>query len=329
MRWVVCVLSFLLFWASLGSVGFAQQRDIVLVIDPGHGGRDIGRKSSSSQYRHEKDIALSIALQLGYYINDHMPNVRVMYTRTEDVYVSLENRVKLANDNKADYFISIHCNAHPNATVAGTRTYIHSHQLIASRKLALLIEEDFATRARRTSRGVHDAVQAGHNLYVVRYTKMPSVLVETGFLTNPQEEQYLNTKQGQAHIASAIFRAFRRFLEEQAQNPVEDNRNAVPDNPLGSAQSNPVTQQTTAVNSTQGGQFRVQVMASIHKVFPANQTQKQYPQHNLTIQEEFISSDKFKYKYFAGQNYDWQGAQKVLKLVRELGYRDAFIKQIR
>ncbi|NJK84564.1 MAG: N-acetylmuramoyl-L-alanine amidase [Saprospiraceae bacterium] len=177
------------------------------MIDPGHGGRDIGRKASSSQFYHEKDIVLSMALQLGHYINESLPNVRVMYTRTKDVYVSLENRVKLANDNNADYYISIHCNAHHNPSVSGTRTYIHSHKLKASRKLAMLIEEDFATRARRTSRGVHDAIQAGHNLYVVRHTKMPSVLVECGFLTNPQEEQYLNTKLGQAHIASAIFRA--------------------------------------------------------------------------------------------------------------------------
>ncbi|NJK84565.1 MAG: hypothetical protein HC912_13025, partial [Saprospiraceae bacterium] len=82
---------------------------------------------------------------------------------------------------------------------------------------------------------------------------------------------------------------------------MQDNRAAVPDNPLGSTKTTQTNQQAVVTTSgTQNRQFRVQVMASVHKVFPANQNKKQYPQHKLIIQEEFISSDKFKYKYFAG-----------------------------
>ncbi|MDC0231560.1 N-acetylmuramoyl-L-alanine amidase, partial [Aureispira] len=94
-----------------------------IVIDPGHGGKDSGALGSKV---YEKDIALKIALKLGKYIDANLSNIRVLYTRTTDEFVPLHTRVALANDNNADIFFSIHCNAmltRPSPT-NGTETYV-------------------------------------------------------------------------------------------------------------------------------------------------------------------------------------------------------------
>lgn len=227
----------------------------VIVIDPGHGGKDPGTLGKISQ---EKNVALAISLELGRIIKKNMPGVKVVYTRTNDKFVELYRRADIANENKADLFISIHCNAAPRrmpnrASVFGTSTYVMGlhrseenlevakrensvitkesnyqnkyndfstdspqsnillslHQqthLQNSLNLANKIENQFKYRVKRKSRGVK---QAG---FIVLYnTTMPSVLVEIGFLSNPTEEKYLNSSEGQVYLASAIFRAIREY----------------------------------------------------------------------------------------------------------------------
>lgn len=92
-----------------------------IVIDPGHGGDKPGAKGKRSL---EKDINLAVSLKLGELINNHLPGVKVVFTRTKDVDVDLINRSRLANREKADLFISIHCNAAPNRTAYGTETFV-------------------------------------------------------------------------------------------------------------------------------------------------------------------------------------------------------------
>ncbi len=92
-----------------------------VVIDAGHGGKDPGTVGRKSQ---EKDIALAIALKLGYYIEKNFDDVTVIYTRNDDRFIPLDQRSKIANDAGADLFISIHCNANPNKTPYGTETYV-------------------------------------------------------------------------------------------------------------------------------------------------------------------------------------------------------------
>lgn len=91
-----------------------------IVIDAGHGGKDPGAKGSKY---YEKDIVLAIALKVGEYIKDNLPDVKVIYTRETDVFVPLNERAEVANKNHADVFISIHCNANPSKTPFGTETY--------------------------------------------------------------------------------------------------------------------------------------------------------------------------------------------------------------
>jgi N-acetylmuramoyl-L-alanine amidase len=240
-----------------------DERDIIVntvVIDAGHGGKDSGTSGVISK---EKDIALKIALELGKTIQKYLKDVKVIYTRTDDRFIELEQRAQIANKNGADLFISIHCNSLPKNTshsrkqqIYGTETYImgmHTSEAnfeVAKRENAvILMEEDskevyegfdpnspesyilfslyqsaylenslriadkiehqFKERVKRRSRGVR---QAG--FWVLYRTSMPSVLVETGYLSNESEEKYLNDSYGQTLIASGLFRAFRDYKNE-------------------------------------------------------------------------------------------------------------------
>lgn len=224
-----------------------------VVIDAGHGGRDSGAVGKNAM---EKDIALSIALKVGHYIEENMPEIKVVYTRKEDVFVELWKRAEIANEAEADLFISIHVNAHTRSTARGTLTLVlgqhradENFDVAVRENSVILLEEDYETiyegfdprstesyimfslmqktyfrqsielgdfiqdqfreRARRYDLGVRE-----QGLYVLAQTAMPGVLVETGFISNPDEEKYLITEYGQDIIASAIYRGFRAYKEE-------------------------------------------------------------------------------------------------------------------
>ncbi len=271
----------------------AQKASFTLVLDPGHGGSDPGKPRGSTDRLHEKDINLLISLKIGDYIKENLPNVKVLYTRTKDEYLSLQDRAEFANRNKADFFISIHANSSSRASIQGTETHIYHHQQAASKRLATLIEEEFKLKAARKSRGVIDAAQRGHNLYLTQYTNMPSVLVEVGYLTNPQEEAYLNSTQGQAIIASAVFRAFRTFV----QTPI------------------PAENRTTY--------YRVQIMASLQPVDVANSPFAKLEER--VYEQIFPNVEKYKYKYLIGKEYDLQRARLLQKKIVDMGFKDAFV----
>lgn len=247
---VFLLIIFTLLFSNIYSQDENKYTINTVVIDPGHGGRDAG---ALGRIAKEKNIALAIALKLGTYIEENFPDVKVIYTRTEDVFIPLNERAEIANKNKADLFISIHLNGNKNIRAFGTETYVmgihktdgnlevakkenaailyeedyttkyegfdpHSAEsyiifsflqntyLEQSLNYAAFIENEFETRALRKSRGVK---QAG--FLVLWQTTMPSVLIEAGFLTNPQEEKYLMSKDGQEYIASAIYRAFKNY----------------------------------------------------------------------------------------------------------------------
>lgn len=92
-----------------------------VVIDAGHGGKDPGCLGT---YSREKDVALDVALKTGKLISENCPNVKVIYTRSTDVFVELYNRAKIANNHHADLFISFHCNANDNHSAHGVETYV-------------------------------------------------------------------------------------------------------------------------------------------------------------------------------------------------------------
>lgn len=224
-----------------------------IVIDPGHGGRDPGTSGKNTK---EKDIALKISLKFGALIEKNMPDVKVIYTRKDDRYVTLEERAELANKVKADLFVCIHANSLPGAPAYGTETFVmglhkdkgnfeiakrensvilmdenyeeryegfdpkspesyilftlsQSAYQASSLKFAQKIEDQFKTKVGRYSRGVK---QAG--FWVLWRTAMPSVLVETGFLSYGKEEGFLASENGQDLMASGLYRAFKEYKTE-------------------------------------------------------------------------------------------------------------------
>ncbi|MFN3841261.1 MAG: N-acetylmuramoyl-L-alanine amidase, partial [Cyclobacteriaceae bacterium] len=107
---------------SSGTLPVREYKVSTIVIDAGHGGKDPGTIGKANN--KEKDIALSISLKLGEYIQKNIPGVKVLYTRKDDRYVIWDDRANLANKNKADLFISVHVNASPSPQVYGTETWV-------------------------------------------------------------------------------------------------------------------------------------------------------------------------------------------------------------
>lgn len=236
---------------SYGKEGMTGVKTVV--IDAGHGGHDPG---TSGRYEKEKNIALKIAVKLAKQIQLQHPDVSIILTRDKDVFIPLHERAKIANDAKADLFISIHCNALRNSSAtAGTETYVLGNhrmednlQVAMRENSAILFEQDYesiynfdpnspegyiimsmyqdvyqeqsirfaqkvegqiAHVGSKKSRGVK---QAG--FLVLRETAMPSVLVETGFLTNRSDEAYLRSSAGQDEMAAKISQAFSEYKRE-------------------------------------------------------------------------------------------------------------------
>jgi N-acetylmuramoyl-L-alanine amidase len=255
----IALAVFALLVFSSGTSHFASSGEIkTIIIDAGHGGKDPGNLGTRRYKTTEKDIALTVALKLGGYIKEHMPDVKVVYTRSTDVFIPLQERAAIANKAKGDLFISVHCDAFTKSSVNGSTSLVlgrnHDDEnrvaiiensaillednyeekyegfdpkkpesLIAlnlyqntyfnqSVLLAKKIQDQFRTRVDRKDRGIKQ-----QPLYVTSRTAMPAVLVELGFLTNPSEEDFLNSDKGQSYMASAIFRAVRDYKIERDQ----------------------------------------------------------------------------------------------------------------
>jgi N-acetylmuramoyl-L-alanine amidase len=226
-------------WVVVAQSYAFDQRELVktVVIDAGHGGHDSG---CSGHHHLEKNNNLEVALQLGALIQQRYPQIQVIYTRSSDVFIPLEERAEIANRAGADLFMSVHCNYNGSRKhhASGTETYyfnsdnqadawlqaradangtrdpstqlapIRSFRSEKSRKMAFLIENAMQNVTRRHSRGVK--VDALKVLYL---TKMPSVLSEIGFLTDAQEGAYVSSQAGQSEIAQALFQAFEAYID--------------------------------------------------------------------------------------------------------------------
>lgn len=248
-------LSLLMVLLCVGwSLMAATPKRFTLVIDAGHGGHDTGARGVFSQ---EKDINLSVALRFGKLIESNCPDVKVIYTRKDDRFVTLHERAAIANRNKADLFISVHTNAVARGhTVQGFQVYtlgmhrakdnldvamrensvislekdyeqtyqgfdpkssesyimfefIQSANMERSIELARFIQRSVCSDVGRNDKGVH---QAG--FLVLRETSMPSCLIELGFITTPEEEDFLNTEEGQASMAEAFYKAFVKYRKK-------------------------------------------------------------------------------------------------------------------
>lgn len=225
----------------------AQDVRFTVVLDAGHGGHDPG---AMGDIMREKDINLSITLDLGTIIEQNFKDVKVVYTRKTDKYLTLQERADVVNNHHADLFICIHTNAAPSPSAYGAETFtlglaktkanldvamrensvitleenyktkyhgfdpnsvdsyimfefMQDKYIDRSVDFASIIQKQFLSYCNRSDRGVR---QAG--FWVLHRSACPSVLVELGFISNPTEERYLSSDQGQKEMATAIFNAF-------------------------------------------------------------------------------------------------------------------------
>lgn len=175
----------------------------IVVIDAGHGGSDSGTVGISNT--HEKDFTLAVSLKVEALLQNE-PEINVIMTRDEDVYPTRTERVALANQLKADIFVSIHGNsvlASPQAS--GTETYYY--QRSSSKDLAKVIHKHLVKALGFKDRGVKEG-----NYQVIRETTMPAALLEIGFLSNLAEEEALFTEAVQDNAAKAIVEGIKEYL---------------------------------------------------------------------------------------------------------------------
>ena len=332
-----------------------------VVIDAGHGGKDpgaVGKKSS------EKNITLSVAKKTGDYIKQNCPDVNVIYTRSNDTFVSLLRRAQIANEKNADIFISIHCNANSSPQPSGVETFVMGeHRNAANLEVAKLenasilyednadedygsfnpnspeayimlnffqseyknasltfaehIQDQLVKRVGRKDRGVQ---QAG---FLVLYkTAMPSVLVEIGFISNQEEENFLCSENGQTYIASAIFRAFRDYKEayEKENTDSDKDKDTDSDKNIDTDSDKDKDKDTDSDKNIDKDKivYKVQVESRSRKVdAPA--------QHYKELNDVDCYEHNGQYKYTAGKYYSKSEADEYCKKVKTLGYTSAFV----
>lgn len=347
-------------------------KDFVVVIDAGHGGHDPGAIGKISK---EKNINLNVALKVGNLIKKNCNDVKVVYTRSKDVFIPLARRAEIANNAKADLFISIHTNAlAKNRTAKGASTWTlglaksEANLEVAKREnavilyesdyqtryagfnpnsaesyiifefmqdkymeqsvhLASLVQKQFRNTCKRVDRGVH---QAG--FLVLKASAMPSILVELGFISTPEEERYLNSESGASTMANGIYRAFLNYKREHEIRLTGVSKTIVPTEKeeetapmIAQVQKN--TEKTVAPkqtpivveNATNDSEitFKIQILTSSKPLAKNDKRLK-----GLKEVEYYKEKGLYKYTYGASSDYN-----KVLRTKRSITaqFKDAFI----
>ena len=274
------ILTFIIYLVLSNSIDnqvIAQEYKIkTIVIDAGHGGKD---GATHGVYSKEKDVALKTALNLGRALQDSLKGIKVIYTRESDVFIPLYERINIANNAKADLFISIHLNDMPvrvsrvvdyykkvrgrkvpvyrtvtskSTSTRGTETFVsgtgrlgEQDEVIKRENASMFLEDNYQknyegfiantpesdimlslmkqtnrdrslkfasmlqqeyVNAGRINRGVQEK-----SLAVLARAAMPAVLTEIGFVSNPEDEDYMNSQEGQNEIVNGIIRAIKNY----------------------------------------------------------------------------------------------------------------------
>ena len=365
---------------------YAQDARFIVVLDAGHGGHDPGAMGDISR---EKDINLAVVLNLGSMIERNFKDVKVVYTRKTDVYLTLQERANIVNNNHADLFICIHTNSAKSSSAYGAETFTlglaksKANLDVAMRENSvIMLEEDYRTKykgfdptsvdsyimfefmqdkyidksvefssniqkqfvsySHRSDRGVR---QAG--FWVLHRSACPSVLIELGFISNPEEERFLNSERGQDEMSTAIYNAFVNYKRshdkmsgkqtsnqkqpEQIINKADTNKQGIIQKtdikfPLNNSKSEKVDTTLPKVNTkvldtvssssnknkTVGKEqlpvFKVQVLASEKKLKSTDSNFKGI--HNL---DYFVEGGYYKYTIGAETDY-----KKIIKIRAEI-----------
>jgi N-acetylmuramoyl-L-alanine amidase len=219
----------------------------IVALDPGHGGAEVGAEGRNGLV--EKELVLSLARRLRELLQERL-GLQVILTRDGDRDLALDERTALANNNKADLFISIHADASPSRDATGSSVYFLTYSsseaegtvtsargravprdsgldfilwdmaqashLSQSSRLAEIFQEELltATGTEKGNRGIKQ-----NTFRVLKGATMPAVLVEVGFISNPQEEELLKTREHQEGLAEALYRGVLRFKDVYEYEP--------------------------------------------------------------------------------------------------------------
>ncbi len=307
-------------------MAFARRDNVFrLVIDAGHGGHNDGTKHGSFK---EKDLTLKLAMKVGSLIKKQHPEVRVLYTRSRDIFQTLDYRPRFAGRVEADLFISIHVNHEPSKKVSGTETfilprrkegvnlqyirggskrYIQQKNRALSVEIAGLLEQEYR-RLGKHSRGVKEG-----NLQVLRENPVPAVLTEVGFLSSATDRRLLCTRSGQNKIAGAISKAFSNYYKRHHKAGAKSLKKK-------RTKAQKVTKSTASKDEK--GWYRVQFMATSKKFSIKD---KQFKKLGVSIHRSEKKDGL--YHYSAGNYRTLYSVKKLRSKVRRY-YKDCFIVKV-
>ncbi len=317
------------------SAGLFSQRNYVVVLDAGHGGKDSGANSNGYI---EKDIVLKVAKITGKALSKE-EDINVVYTRHDDVFIDLWRRGEIANNAKADLFVSIHCDASRyNKKAYGASTFVlglkgnKKNLEIAKRENAVILLEDrysekysgFDPNSVETVIGLsllqeenldkslaiavliqnnfvkklsrNDRKVRQANFQVLRETIMPSVLVELGFLTNKKESRYLNSSRGQKQLGNALAKAILSYIDNLKINTINKKK----------------------FKNNGNIEYRIQIASGKRKI----STRANYFKGLKGVVRVKIN---YLYKYYYRNTSDYNEAKKHLEEVKSKGFNSAFI----
>ncbi|WP_167607543.1 N-acetylmuramoyl-L-alanine amidase family protein [Maribellus sediminis] len=370
-KYIYLLLTFFMFEVVCADNSGQVQKDeslvTVVVIDPGHGGKDPGTTGGNVE---EKNVVLDIALKLGRYIETNFPEIEVIYTRKTDVFIPVYRRAAIANKADADLFISIHANAVDYKYVQGTETFVLGQhrsednlEVAKKENSVILLEDDYTTtyegfdphspesyimfelvqdeykeqsialanaiqnefrlQAQRKDRSVKEA-----GFVVLRRISMPGVLVETGFLSNTSERNYLNSDKGRDEIAASIFRAFKAYKTDIEQKSSfhlvtgdESEQAATQKTSVLTANSEVQEESNTEKQPEENVYYSVQIMALQKKI-------ETKPENFNGLDNVFRVDSPTVSRYFVGKFNKLEDAElnKELLLSR---YEEAFVVAFR
>ena len=342
----------------------AQMRLTTVVIDPGHGGKDAGCISRDKK-TYEKNITLDIGKRLAKKIEAAYPDVKVKMTRSEDVFVELENRAVIANKANANLFISIHVNSVEKGTTAngysihclgqsarkGNDLYSKNLDLVKRENSVILLEDNYQTTYQGfdpndpQSSIIFSLMQNAHlgnsltfaedvaqamgsspiknsrgvsqdPFWVLWRTAMPSVLVEVGFITNPDDLATLRSEKGRDGIAQNLFQAFKTFKARYDNSMEVENKPEAENKPEGEKKTEVV--ETKPVEET-GPLYGVQVLATTKQMDPKDPF---FAGYEPTV----VQTGKI-YKYVVGTSHSLSEVKKNYRKIQQ-HFPDNFIVKI-
>lgn len=350
--------------------GYAK--DFIVVLDAGHGGHDAGAVGRISK---EKNINLKVALAVGQLLSQKHNDIKVVYTRKSDKFIPLHERADIANNAKADIFVSIHTNSLPKGKIArGTETYtlglhrskenlavaqkenaviliesdykqryagfnpnsaesyimfefIQDKNMQQSINLAQFVQNQFRITAQRNDRGVR---QAG--FLVLHATSMPSILVELGYISTPDEEKYLNSSKGIQDLSKSIYQAILNYKQKNRHGSTTAITEETSDTSTEISEEirqteKPAAQQTTAKQKKQISNqadtntdrpvFKIQILTASSPLKATDRRLK-----GLKPVDYYKENGIYKYTYGASTDYN-----KIYRMRKEIlpKFKDAFI----